>query len=229
MLENTDNKFFTIDEYKEQIKTTQEDKDKKLVILYSSSPDKQDSFITSAKNRAYDVLKMDGQLDSHFINHLEQKVEGISLKRVDANTIDKLIDKDEKVESILSEEESTSLKELFEKTINDKNNTVTVETLPSDELPVIVTMPEFMRRMKDMAKTGGGGGMFMMGGDMPDQYNVAINSNHPLIAKILKAEKEEEKEQLAKQAYDLALLSQNLLTGAKLTSFIKRSVALTSE
>ena len=102
------------------------------MILYSSSPDKQDSFITSAKNRAYDVLKMDGQLDSNFINHLEQKVEGISLKRVDANTIDKLIDKDEKVESILSEEESTSLKELFEKTINDKNNTVTVETLPSD-------------------------------------------------------------------------------------------------
>ena len=138
MLENTDNKFFTIDEYKEQIKTTQEDKDKKLVILYSSSPYKQDSFITSAKNRAYDVLKMDGQLDSHFINNLEQKVEGISLKRVDANTIDKLIDKDEKVESILSEEESTSLKELFEKTINDKNNTVTVETLPSDELPVML-------------------------------------------------------------------------------------------
>lgn len=229
LLQNTEDKFFTIEEYKEQIKATQEDKDKKLVMLYASEPDKQDTFISSAKNRAYDVLKMDGQLDSHFINHLEQKVEGISLKRVDADTVDKLIDKDEKVESVLSEDESTSLKELFEKAINDKNNTVSVETLPSDEMPVIVTMPEFMRRMKDMAKTGGGGGMFMMGGDMPDQYNVAVNSNHALISKILKAEKEEEKEQLAKQAYDLALLSQNLLTGAKLTNFIKRSVALTAE
>ena len=198
-------------------------------MLYATEPAKQDTFISSAKNRSYDVLKLDGQLDSHFINHLEQKVEGVSLKRVDADTVDKLVDKDEKVESVLSEDENTALKELFEKAINDKNNTVSIEPLPGDEMPVIVTMPEFMRRMKDMAKTGGGGGMFMMGGDMPDQYNVAINANHSLIAKILKADNDETKEQLARQAYDLALLSQNLLSGAKLTNFIKRSVDLSAE
>ena len=229
LLQNTEDKFFTIEEYKELIKINQEDKDKKLVMLYATEPAKQDTFISSAKNRSYDVLKLDGQLDSHFINHLEQKVEGVSLKRVDADTVDKLVDKDEKVESVLSEDENTALKELFEKAINDKNNTVSIEPLPGDEMPVIVTMPEFMRRMKDMAKTGGGGGMFMMGGDMPDQYNVAINANHSLIAKILKADNDETKEQLARQAYDLALLSQNLLSGAKLTNFIKRSVDLSAE
>ncbi len=229
LLENTDGKFFTIEEYKEHVKANQEDKDKKLVMLYASEPEKQDTFVASAKNRAYDVLKMDGQLDSHFINHLEQKVEGVSLKRVDADTVDKLIDKDEKLESVLSDDEKTALKELFEKAINDKNHTVAVEALPADEMPVVVTMPEFMRRMKDMAKLGGGGGMFMMGGDMPDQYNVAINANHALVSKILKTEDESAKEQLAKQAFDLALLSQNLLTGSKLTNFIKRSVDLSAE
>jgi len=165
-------------------------------------------------------------LDSHFINTLEQKLEKTQLKRVDSETADKLIDKGEKVESVLSTEEQEQVKGIFEKAINNTNFHVTIEPMSPGDLPVIVTMSEFMRRMKDMAKTGGGGYAFM--GAMPDNYNVSVNGNHPITQKILKAESEEAKTKLAKQAYDLALLSQNLLTGADLTNFIKRSVELVS-
>lgn len=227
LLQNTDDEFFTFDEYKEKTSALQKDKDDNLVYLYATEPAKQHAFIESVKNKSYDVLKFDGPLDSHFIGTLEHKLEKTQLKRVDAETVDKLIDKDEKVESVLSDKEKESAKELFEKAIDDKNSTVNVESLASDEMPVIVTMPEFMRRMKDMQKQGGGGMMMM--GDMPDQYTVAVNANHPLISKILKAKKAENKEQLARQAYDLALLSQGLLEGSALTSFIKRSVAISAE
>src|SRR6185436_2157569 len=171
-------------------------------------------------------LLMDGALDSHFIGNLEQKLETTQMKRVDSETIDKLIAKDEKMESILSKEEEESVKSVFEKAINNKAMTLAIEPLSPDDLPVTITMSEWMRRMKDMAKTGGGGMSFY--GAMPDQYNVAINGNHHIVQKIIKAETEEQKIKLAKQAYDLALLSQNLLTGADLTSFIKRSVDLVS-
>ncbi|MEP2026194.1 MAG: molecular chaperone HtpG [Reichenbachiella sp.] len=227
LLQNTDDECFTFDEYKEKTSALQKDKDDNLVYLYATNPAKQHAFIESVKNKSYDVLKFDGPLDSHFIGTLEHKLEKTQLKRVDAETADKLIDKDEKVESVLSDKEKESAKELFEKAINDKNSTVNVESLAADEMPVIVTMPEFMRRMKDMQKQGGGGMMMM--GDMPDQYTVAVNANHPLVSKILKAKKAENKEQLARQAYDLALLSQGLLEGAALTSFIKRSVAISAQ
>lgn len=227
LLENTDGQFHTIEEYKELIKTNQTDKDDKLVMLYATEPGKQHTFIESAKNKAYDVLKLDGPLDSHFINHLEQKLEKVGLKRVDSETVDKLIDKDEKVDSVLSDKEKDTIKELFEKAIDNQNATIGVESLPADEMPIVVTMPEFMRRMKDMAKVGGGG-MPMMG-DFPDQFNVAINGNHAIISKILKAKKVENKEKLARQAYDLALLSQDMLSGAELTSFIKRSIEISAE
>lgn len=227
LLENTDDEFFTFEEYKEKTSALQKDKDDNLVYLYATNPAKQHAFIESVKNKSYDVLKFDGPLDSHFIGTLEHKLEKTQLKRVDAETADKLIDKDEKVESVLSDKEKETAKELFEKAINDKNSTVNVESLAADEMPVIVTMPEFMRRMKDMQKQGGGGMMMM--GDMPDQYTVAVNANHPLISKILKAKKAENKEQLARQAYDLALLSQGLLEGSALTNFIKRSVAISAE
>ena len=140
MLENTDGKYSTIEEYKELIKPTQTDKDDKLVMLYATDPAKQHAYIESARNKAYDVLKFDGPLDSHFINHLEQKIENVSLKRVDSDTIDKLIDKDEKVESILSDKEKDNVKELFEKAIDSKNATVVVESLATDEMPVVVTL-----------------------------------------------------------------------------------------
>jgi len=169
---------------------------------------------------------MDGVLDNHFINTLEQKLEKVQIKRVDSETADKLIDKDEKLESVLSKDEQDQVKAIFEKAIANKNMTVAVESLSPDELPVVITMSEFMRRMKDMAKLGGGGYSFM--GNMPDNYNVAVNGNHGLVQKLLKAETEDQKIRLAKQTYDLALLSQNMLTGADLTNFIKRSVEFVS-
>lgn len=227
LLKNVDSQYFTFEEYKEKVKINQEDKDKNLVYIYSSDPGKQDSFIQAAKNKSYDVLLLNGVLDSHFINSLEQKLEHTQLKRVDSETADKLIDKGEKVESVLSNEEQEQVKGVFEKAINNKNMTVAVESLSTDDLPVVITMSEFMRRMKDMAKLGGGGGYSFMG-SMPDNYNVAINGNHHIVQKILKAEGDDLKIKLAKQAYDLALLSQNMLTGADLTNFIKRSVELVS-
>ncbi len=226
LLKNTEGKYFTFKEYEEKVKINQTDKDKNVVYLYTTDAAKQHSFVEIAKNRAYDVLVLDGVLDSHFINHLEQKLEKTQLKRVDSDTIDKLIAKEEKAASILSKEEEDAVKSVFEKAINNKSMTLAVESLSPEDLPVTVTMSEWMRRMKDMSRTGGGGGMYGFMGNMPDSYNVTINGNHALVQKILKAETEEDKTKLAKQVYDLALLSQNMLTGADLTSFIKRSVEL---
>ncbi len=225
LIKNTEGKYFTLNEYAEKVKPNQTDKDKNVVYLYTSDANKQHSFIEIARSRAYDVLVLDGVLDSHFINHLEQKLEKTQLRRVDSDTIDKLISKEESVASVLSKEEEDSVKGIFEKAINNKAMTLAVEAHSPEDLPVTITMSEWMRRMKDMAKTGGGGGFGFMGA-MPDSYNVAINGNHALVQKILKAESEEEKTKLAKQVYDLALLSQNMLTGADLTAFVKRSVEL---
>ena len=227
LLKNTEGKHYTIDEYKEQVGVNQSDKDQNVVYLYTTDPGKQDTFIRSARKKAYDVLVLDGPLDSHFINMLEQKLEKTNLKRVDADTVDKLIDKDEKMDSVLSDKEKETVKEVFEKAIDNSAMTVTVESLSPDEMPVTITLPEFMRRMKDMAASGGGG--FAMMGQMPDQYSVAINANHPLTGKILKVDDETQRTQLAKQAVDLAKLSQNMLTGAELTHFIERSVEMVVE
>ncbi|HLT81043.1 MAG TPA: molecular chaperone HtpG [Cyclobacteriaceae bacterium] len=226
LLKNTESKYFTLDEYREKVAPTQTDKDQQVIFLYTSDPGKQDSFIQSALNKAYDVLVLDGMLDNHFINTLEQKLEKTHIRRVDSDTVEKLIDKDEKVDSVLSDEEKEQVKGVFEKAIDNKNMTVTVESMSTDELPVVITMSEFMRRMKDMAKLGGGGYGFM--GEMPDQYSVAVNANHPIVQRIIRSETEEDKLKLAKQSYDLALLSQNMLTGADLTRFIRRSVELVS-
>lgn len=224
LLKNNEAKYFTLDEYKEKVTPNQTDKDGNLSYLYTSDEGKQHSFIEAAKAKGYDVLLLDGMIDSHFINHMEQKLEKTSLKRVDAETIDKLIDKDEKMESVLSKEEEEKTKEIFEKAINNPSMTVMIESQSPGDMPVTITMSEFMRRMKDMAQTGGG--QYAMMGNMPDQYNMAVNANHGIVSKILKEKDEAKQAQLAKQAYDLAMLSQNLLTGADLTNFIKRSVEL---
>lgn len=216
-------KYFTLDEYKESIAGNQTDKDGNVTILYATNPDKQDAYITSAQKKGYDVVLLDSPIDSHFINQLEQKLEKTNMKRVDADIVDKLIDKDEKAESVLSDDEKEKLKKVFEEAINNSSMTVAVEALSPDELPVSLTMPEFMRRMKDMQQTGGG--MPFMGG-MPDQYNLTINANHKMASKILKAGSEEEQKNIAKQNYDLALLSQNMLNGKDLTNFISRSVEM---
>jgi molecular chaperone HtpG len=153
------------------------------------------------------------------------KLEKVSLKRVDADVMDKLVQKDEQLSHVLTEDESKKIKEIFEKAINKPEMKVEVEPLSQEELPVSVTMEEWMRRMKDMAKMGGNGGMNFYG-SLPDSYKVAINGNHKLVSRILKTEAEEEQIQLAKQAFDLALLSQGMLTGADLTAFVNRSVNL---
>lgn len=224
LFKNLDGKYFTFEEYKKEVEGNQTDKDKNVVFLYATEPEKQDTYIKSLKAKSYDVLVFDSMIDSHFINQLEQKLEKVQLKRVDADTIDKLIDKDDVVASVLSEDEEKSVKETFENAIGNPSMTVSVESLSVDEMPVIITMSEFMRRMKDMAMTGGGG--FPMMGGMPDQYNVAVNANHPITQKILEAKTDKKKQTLAKQAFDLALLSQDMLSGNKLSEFIERSVKI---
>lgn len=225
LLKNVDSQYFTLDEYRDKVKANQTDKEKQVVYLYASDKAKQHSFVEGARSKGYDVLLFEGVLDSHFINTLEQKLEKTQIKRVDSDTAEKLISSDAKLESVLSKDEEEQIKGIFEKAIDNKNMTVAVECMSPDDLPVVITMSEFMRRMKDMAKTGGGYG-FM--GNMPDNYNVGVNGNHSIVQKILKAETEEQKTKLAKQAYDLALLSQNMLTGPELTNFIRRSVELVS-
>ncbi len=226
LVTNIDDKHFTIEEYKQHIKATQVNKDEQHVFLYTNDKAKQHTYIDGATKRGYDVLLLNEVLDSHFINHIEQKFEKVTWKRVDADVLDKLIDNGEEKESVLDDKEKESIKDLFEKAIDNKGNTVSVEPMATDDLPVSVTLPEFLRRMKDMQETGGGGPM--MFGEMPLNLSVAVNANHVMTKKILEAEKEEEKIALAKQAYDLALLSQGMLEGESLTNFIRRSVELAS-
>lgn len=223
LLKTVDDEYFTLKEYAEKVKDIQVDKDGQIVYLYSNDAANQDSFISAAKEKGYDVLNFDSPLDNHFVSYLEQKVEKTSLKRVDSDVIDKLIKKEVDQKLALSEEESNSVKSLFEKAINKETYQVHVEPLAEDALPVTVTMDEFMRRMKDMAQTGGGMGIY---GSLPDSYKVTVNGNHPLVKRILEESDDANKENLAKQAFDLALLSRGLLTGADLTNFVKRSINL---
>lgn len=214
-----DDKFYTFDELKEQIKTNQTDKDGKLVILYASDKDAQHSYIAAAKERDYQVLLLDSPIVSHLIQKLEMDNENISFVRVDADHIDKLIKKDDEPISKLSEEEISSLKESIEKSINNTNYTIQTEAMDSKAAPFMITQPEFMRRMKEMQATGGAG----MFGNFPEMYNVVVNTNSDLAQKILTIEDAEQKSTLIKQAFDLAKLSQGLLKGEELTSFIKRN------
>ena len=222
LVQDTNNKYFTLDEYSEEVQAAQTDKDGNKVYLYTTDVEQQDAFIQSAQNKGYSVIKLDTLIDSHFINTMESKLEKTQWKRVDADAVDKLIDTGITLEAILSDAQKESVKKVFEETLNDKQKVVAVEAMSPDELPAIVTQNEFMRRMSDMSKTGGGGmGMF---GAMPNTYNITINANHPLISKLADLKDESEQKALAKQISDLALLSQNLLTGSDLTAFIKRTV-----
>ena len=224
LLKNTKNEYFTLDEYREKVKALQTDKNEQTIFLYSNNTAKQDSFIDSANKKDYDVLVLDSPIDSHFIQHIETKIEKTQLKRVDADVVEKLIQKDSTYANLLTEDQSKSVKELFEKAINNKNYSVEIEGLSPEEMPVTITMEEWMRRMKDMAQTGGGPMSFY--GSLPDSYKVAINGNHPVVDKILKADGEEAQLKIAKQAFDLAMLSPGLLTGKDLTAFVKRSVEM---
>lgn len=223
LLKDVDAAYYTMKEFYEKVKDIQVDKDGNIVYLYTNDQSQQDSFISGAKAKGYDVLVLDGPLDVHFAGYLEQKGgEKVQLKRVDSDVIEKLIPKDEQLTLNLSEEESKKASEIFDKAISRNDMKVEVDALPESDLPVSVTLDEFMRRMKDMAKTGGGMGFY---GNLPDNYKVTVNGNHPLVKRIIESS-DEDGEKLAKQAFDLALLSRGLLTGPELTAFVKRSVDL---
>ena len=223
LLKNVDDKYFTFEEYRNHIKTEQTDKDKKVVHIYASHKEEQHSFINAAKERGYDVLLMDTPIDSHFINMLESTLEDVSFVRVDADVVEKLISKDDELPSKLSDEQKDKLKPLVEKQLEKQTFHVVFENLSETDQPMLITQPEFMRRMKDMSALGGG--MSYMG-NMPDTYNLVINTNHPTISKIIDESDENNQSKLISQLIDLATLSKNLLKGEKLTTFIKRSVDL---
>jgi len=222
LLKSTTGEFHTLEEYKDKIRDTQTDKDDKLVFLYSTELDDQHTFIESAKTKGYDVLHMDGPLVGHMVGKLEQAEENTSFVRVDADTADKLINKDDAVASNLTEDQEKELKPIVEEVVPKGKFTVVFESLSENDQPMLITRPEQMRRMKEMSQVGGGG----FGGAFPDMYNLVVNANHPLVSKILMESDGVKRNQLAKQAADLALLSQNMLKGEDLTRFIKRSVEL---
>ncbi len=219
-----DKEYFIYDELIEKIKANQTDKDNKVVILYASDEKAQHSYIEDAKEKGYEVLLLDSPIVSHFIQKMESSKENIQFVRVDSDHIDNLINKDEEKISKLSEEEKEKLKPIIENAIPKETYSVQLESLDSAANPFIITQPEFMRRMKEMQATGGGG--FMGMGNFPDMYNVVVNTNNDLITSILNTSEGEEQTRLIKQGFDLARLSQNLLKGEELTSFIKRSFQL---
>ena len=225
LLKNVDGRdaepqHFTIDEYREKVQVNQTNKEDQVTFLYANDVNQQDAFIASAKKREYDVLVLDSPLDAHFINALESKLEKTTFKRVDSDSIDKLIDKGLNLESVLSEDEKKKVEELFKEVAG--NNTIQIESLSPDETPVSIVQPEFMRRWKDMQRISGQGDMFGM---MPMGNNVVVNANHVLINKVLKTEDTTAQKALTKQLYDLGLLAQGMLTGAELTKFVERTVA----
>ena len=216
-----DGKFFTFEELQEKLKANQTDKDNKLVVLYASDKDAQHSYIEAAKAKGYEVLLLDSPIISHLMQKLETSKENISFTRVDADHIDNLIKKDETQISKLSDEEKETLKKELEETIANKSYTIQLEAMDSTASPFIITEPEFMRRMKEMQQTGGGG-MFGMG-NMPEMYNLIVNTNSELVSEILNTKTAKKKERLINQSLDLARLSKGLLKGEELTNFIKRS------
>jgi molecular chaperone HtpG len=223
LFKNSEGKYFTFEEYENFVKGNQTDTEKKIVYLYATNVSEQHAYIDAAKNRGYDVLLMETMIDSHYINHLESKLKDISFVRVDSDTVDKLIKKDEKQISKLSEEEIKQLQPVIEGVVPKEQFMVVFESLSEKDAPMLITRPEFMRRMKDMNALGGGMNFY---GNLPEMYNLVVNSNHPLITRLVNEPDADKKQTLAKQASDLALLSQGLLKGEQLTNFIKRSVEL---
>ena len=219
----TSGDYLTFEELKEKTKDVQTDKDGKLVQLYASNVDEQHAYIEAAKAKGYTVLLLDSPIVSHLLQKLETSEENISFARVDADQVDKLIVKEDTTPSKLSEENQNKLKSLVEDVVPQTTYTVQLEPMDSQAMPFMITQPEFMRRMKEMQQTGGGG---MFGGNMPEMYNLIVNVNHPLVSQILETKTKKKQDRLIKQSVDLARLSQNLLKGEELTSFINRSFEL---
>ena len=222
LFKNTKDEYFTFEEYKEKVKAAQTDKNEKLVFLYTHDKEEHHALIKTANDKGYDVLILDGPLSSHYIQKIEGELE-VSFARVDADTLDKIIAKEEDIPSKLDKEQEDSLTPLFEKVVDKEKYHIQVESLSEVEKPVLITQSEFMRRMKEQQAVGGGS-MHMMGA-MPEMFNLVINTNHELTTKIVSA-KGKKQEKLAKQAVDLALLSHGLLKGEDLTDFVERSFEL---
>ena len=221
LLPTVDNTFFTLEELKEKIKDLQTDKDGNTIVLYAANKEAQHSYIQDAKEKGYEVLLLDSPIVSHLMQKLEGSNEKLKFTRVDSDHIDNLIKKDDEKISKLSEEEKENLKPIIEENIPKETYTVQLEALDSNANPFSITVPEFMRRMKEMSQSGGGG-MFGMN-NMPEMYNLVVNTNNDLIKDILDAKEANVQKELIGQAFDLAKLSQNLLHGEELTNFIKRS------
>ena len=217
-----DGSFFTLEELKEATKDLQIDKDDKHIILYASNVDEQHAYIEAAKEKGYQVILLDSPIVSHLIQKLESSNEKLSFARVDGDAIENLIKKEEATVSKLSEEEKEKLQPLIEEVVPKEKYTIQLEALSSTQLPFVLTQPEFMRRMKEMQQAGGNA----MFGQMPEMYNLVVNTNHPLVEQILHTKTEKKRTRLIQQTLDLARLSQNLLKGEELTSFIQRSVDL---
>ena len=217
-----DGKYFTLEELKEATKDAQTDKDDKLVILYASNVEEQHAYIEAAKEKGYQVVLLDSPIVSHLIQKLESSNENLSFARVDGDAIENLIKKDEATVSKLSDEEKEKLQPLIEAVVPKEKYTIQLEALSSSQLPFVLTQPEFMRRMKEMQQAGGNS----MFGQMPEMYNLVVNTNHPLVEQILNTKTEKKRTRLIQQTLDLARLSQNLLKGEELTNFIQRSVDL---
>jgi molecular chaperone HtpG len=221
MYSDTDGGLHTFDAYLESIKEHQTDKDKKTVVLYASNKEAQHSYIQNAKSKGYSVLLLDSPLTSHLLQKLEQEHENTTFARVDSDLIDNLIKKDETRVAKLSDKQKEELKTRLETIVPTEKFTLKLEDMDSTEAPLVITVPEFMRRMKEMQMTGGGGMMGM--GDFPDMYDLIVNANHPLASKILDTEDADARSSAVNQALDLAKLQQNLLHGEELTAFIARS------
>ncbi len=219
LVKNTEGSFFTMGEYLEKIKALQTNKSEEQIILYTSDAEGQFSYVKQAKDRGYDVLVLDGPLASHWIQKLEQQQEKVRFSRVDSDSLDKLIDKGEEIPSKLSKVEEEKLKPLFEEAVNKEKYTVQLESMPESEAPILITQPEFIRRMMEQQRMGGGG----FYGAFPEMYQLVINENHPVMGKLLKMKSPRQKDTV-KQLVDLAMLSQGLLKGEALTDFIHRSV-----
>jgi molecular chaperone HtpG len=223
LLKNAQDAYFTIEEYQEKVKPIQTDKDDKLVILYANNKDTHHQFIEAAQERGYDVLIMDSPLTPHFISQLESKLANVSFARVDSDTLDNLIKMDVEIPSKLSDEEKEKLKPIFEEVVNKEKFTVQFENMSETDAPIVITQPEFMRRMQEQQRMGGGG--MNMFGSFPEMFNLTVNTNHPAVGAVLKKQKEN-RGKMAKQLTDLAMLSQGMLKGPALTEFIKRSIEL---
>ncbi len=225
LYKNTNDKYYTFNEFSEKVKETQKNKDGKIIILYTNDAKEQHSFVKTATNKGYEVLELGGPLISHLISKIESENTNFQFARVDSEIIDKLIEKEDTNISKLSEKEQEKLKKIFEDGVDKEKFTVNIQNMSTTDSPVVITQSEFMRRMKEQQQLSGGGNMQMFG-SLPESYNLAINSNHKLISKILGEKSKKKRTNLINQVLDLALLSQGMLKGENLTSFISRSVNL---